>query len=357
MPKYGASAMSDNTLLQVLEHTDPAKKMLLVLDENASQLPSLQRTDLRTTNARILSNRLDIANGAGERHWQSDFSDFDFALLQDFQPQQIVYRVSKEKRVVEHVLQSGWQLLDISGEFCVAGYKNEGIKTFAKRAQEAWQCNAELTRGDGNLHIYRFTKTAAAATPLNDNNYHTLHNIGAWQDLTVFSKPGVFAWDRFDEGSAFLLQHLDTFLLQSDHRRQNALDLGCGNGLLALALHQTGCKRIVATDNNAAALRACEFNFSQNAVNGEVVAADVAAGIRETFDLVVCNPPFHQGFGVEQDLTDRFLQATQKLLAKRGRALFVVNSFIALEKKAEAFFKQVQIIDNNKRFKLVQLGL
>jgi 16S rRNA (guanine1207-N2)-methyltransferase len=357
MQKYGASAMSDNTLQQLLEYVDSSEKTLLVLDENASQLPSLQPASAQATNTRVLSNRLDITDNARAKHWQSQFSDFDFAALADFSPQQIIYRVSKEKRVVEHVLQSGWQLLDTGGEFYIAGYKNEGIKTFAKRAQDAWQCNVKLTRGNAHLHLYRFSKTGAEATFLSDDDYHALREIDRWRDLAIFSKPGIFAWDRFDEGSAFLLQHLDAFLQLTDHRRQNALDLGCGNGLLAVALHQAGCKRVVATDNNAAALRACEFNFSRHAINGEVIGTDVAAGIREQFDLVVCNPPFHQGFDVEQDLTTRFLQATQKLLTKRGRALFVVNSFISLEKKAEALFRQVQVVDNNKRFKLVQLGL
>jgi len=350
--------MADSTLWQLLEQClDPQKKTLLVLDENASQLPSLLPTDARVANARVLSNRIDITSNAHAKQWQSQFSDFDFEAQQEFHPQQIIYRVSKEKRVVEHVLQSGWQLLDIDGEFTIAGYKNEGIKTFAKRAQDAWQCDVELTRGNAHLHIYRFVKTGTTATPLNGVNYHTLHDIGQWEDVAIFSKPGIFAWDRFDEGSLYLLEHLEAFLHQTDHSRQSALDLGCGNGLLALALHQAGCKRIVATDNNAAAIRACDFNFLHHGVNGEVIAADIAAGMREQFDLLVCNPPFHQGFDVEQDLTERFLQATQKLLTKRGRALFVVNGFIALEKKAEAFFRQVQVIDNNKRFKLVQLGL
>jgi len=345
--------MIDHTLAQLLEQCfDPQQKTLLVLDENASQLPAMQ-----AENARVLSNRIDITNIATANHWQSQFSDFDFDTLQDFIPQKIIYRISKEKRVVEHVLQSAWARLETGGEFCIAGYKNEGIKTFAKRAQTAWQCEVSLSRGDANLHMYRFTKTATAATALNDDDYHQMREIGRWQDAAVFSKPGVFAWNRLDEGSLFLLQNLDAFLQQSDHRRQSAVDLGCGNGLLALALHKAGCNRIVATDNNAAAIDACQFNFTRHGIAGDVVAADCAVGIEEQFDLLVCNPPFHQGFDVEQDLTDRFLQAAQRLLKKRGRALFVVNAFIPLEKKAAPLFTKIQLIANNGRFKLVQLGI
>lgn len=345
--------MTDTTLAQILDQClEQQHKTLLVLDENASALPTIP-----ASNVVVLSNRIDIVNAITARQWSGLFSDFDFDALEDFVAEKIIYRISKEKRVVEHVLQSGWQRLAVGGEFCVAGYKNEGIKTFAKRVQLAWRCEGTLTRGDAQLHIYRFLKTASAATPLNEDNYRELHEIGKWQNATVFSKPGIFAWDRFDEGSLFLLEHLHTFLQQSDYKNQKALDLGCGNGLLAIALYTAGCSSIFATDNNAAAIRACSINFSHNNISGNVIAADCAASITERFDLVVCNPPFHQGFGVEQDLTDRFLQATKRLLARRGRALFVVNAFIPLEKKATPLFGQVQTVANNQRFKLVQLGL
>lgn len=345
--------MSDMALAQLLAlQFDEARTTLLVLDENASQLPPNT-----SALARVVTNRIDIANSAVAQNWPCDFCDFEFDRLIDFTPESVLYRISKEKRVVEHILQSSWNLLGINGELCIAGFKNEGIKTFAKRAEQAWKCTVTLQRGDANLHLYRFVKTAEQAAPLNDESYHNLQEIGQWQELRVNSKPGVFAWNRFDEGSQFLLQHLDTFLRQSDYSRQSVLDLGCGYGLLAMALHQAGCARIVATDNNAAAIRACQYNFAQYGIAGDVIAADCAEGITGRFDLVVCNPPFHQGFDVEQDLTDRFLLATRRLLTKNGRALFVVNSFIPLERKAKPMFGSIGVVADNKRFKLVQLGL
>src|SRR5690606_18123980 len=119
-------------------------------------------------------------------------------------------------------------------------------------------------RGHGNLHLYSFAKTAATAAALNAADYHALQVIGDWHGKPVYSKPGIFAWDRFDEGSSFLLEHLPAFLGQSACAGQQALDLGCGNGLLALALLEAGCAGVTATDNNAAAVTACEFNLRQH---------------------------------------------------------------------------------------------
>ena len=277
--------------------------LLLVLDENSGPVPPAPGGT-----ALAISNRLDAHQAALAAGWQSRFSDFDFASCTMEDITSACYRISKEKRVVEHVLQSLWQGLAVGAQLCIAGYKNDGIKTFAKRLQAASGCEMELQRGEQQLHLYRLRKTQVSFEHLNDSDYHALHSIGHWQQREVWSKPGIFAWDRFDAGSLFLLEQLEK------HRAGKAalgrgLDLGCGYGLLALALLEAGCKQVIATDNNAAALRACAHNLQVHAVDQEVkvVPADCAEGIAAKVDLLLCNPPFHQGFAVDQGLTDRFL--------------------------------------------------
>jgi 16S rRNA (guanine1207-N2)-methyltransferase len=78
------------------------------------------------------------------------------------------------------------------------------------------------------------------------------------------------------------------------------------------------------------------------------------------FNLILCNPPFHQGFSVESALTDKFLNSTQRLLAKKGTAYFVVNAFIPLESKAERVFAKhpsatIAVVANNKQFKVIRI--
>jgi 16S rRNA (guanine1207-N2)-methyltransferase len=72
---------------------------------------------------------------------------------------------------------------------------------------------------------------------------------------------------------------------------------------------------------------------------------------------VICNPPFHQGFDVEAELTTRFLQAARDRLARNGTALFVVNQFIPLERKAQPLFKSVHEICRARGFKVIALRL
>ncbi len=346
--------MSDEALLQLLQHaSDDRQPVLLILDEHDAVLPPPQHPD-----SRALSNRFDICTSARRQGWPCSFSDFwlNAELLAGCR--RALYRVSKEKRVVEHVLQGLWLLLPVNGELHLAGYKGEGIKTFARRAAAAWDCEVTLERGDGNLHLYSFTKLSERAEPLQSGDYHGLQTIGEWQGCAVYSKPGVFAWDRFDAGSVFLLGYLPKLLQRGNPGQQRALDLGCGSGLLALALVQAGFREVIATDNNAAAIRACEFNLQQLAQDQQalVVADDCGASLRGSFDLILCNPPFHQGFEVEQTMTDRFLEASLRVLKAGGVALFVVNSFIPIERKAAAWFGKVEKVADNKLYKLVLLS-
>jgi 16S rRNA (guanine1207-N2)-methyltransferase len=111
----------------------------------------------------------------------------------------------------------------------------------------------------------------------------------------------------------------------------------------------------IAVDNNVTAVEVCRENFKRHAVSGEVMLDDCAAGIDRKVDVVICNPPFHQGFDIDDDLTTRFLEAAKKLLHKDGAAFFVVNSFIPLERKAKRLFSKVSVLDNNKSFKLLIL--
>jgi 16S rRNA (guanine1207-N2)-methyltransferase len=346
--------VSDDAIAQLLQHaSNDIDPVLLVLDEHQSPLQALQAP--LHAESRALTNRYDVCTSARRQGWPCSFSDFLISRELLLDCKRALYRVSKEKRVVEHVLQSLWLQLPVGGELHIAGYKNEGIKTFAKRAKAAWDCSEELVRADGQLHLYAFIKQADRAELLQTDDYHALQTIGEWKGTPLLSKPGIFAWDRVDDGTGFLLEYLPQLLAGKSVESLRTLDLGCGYGLLALALVQAGCGEVVATDNNAAALRACEGNMQQAlpSQNISVVADDCGGNLRGSFDLILCNPPFHQGFDVEQDLTDRFLEAAFLLLKPGGQALFVVNAFIPLERKATVWFSQVEKVADNGRYKLV----
>ena len=126
--------MADAAIAQLLQQAaGDSEPLLLVLDENVGTLPPPLHAE-----SRAISNRYDVCMAARRNGWPCSFSDFVISRELLLDCRRALYRVSKEKRVVEHVLQSLWQQLPVGGELHVAGYKDEGIKTFAKRMQAAW---------------------------------------------------------------------------------------------------------------------------------------------------------------------------------------------------------------------------
>ncbi len=88
-----------------------------------------------------------------------------------------------------------------------------------------------------------------------------------------------------------------------------------------------------------------------------MIAGDCADTVEGNFDLVLCNPPFHRGFDVDNELTRHFLSAARKKLDRGGVAVFVVNSFIPIEKKLGGLFRKVQTLLNDRQFKVLALEI
>ncbi|MCU0304397.1 MAG: methyltransferase [Thermoanaerobaculales bacterium] len=116
----------------------------------------------------------------------------------------------------------------------------------------------------------------------------------------------------------------------------SVLDLGTGSGALAVAAARTA-GRVVAVDVNPEAVRCARLNLLLNRVEDRCEARlgdlfDSVAG--ETFDRVLCNPPFHRGTPASDferalysnDFAERFAAALAAHLAPGGAALVLLSS-------------------------------
>ena len=347
----GAPDMSISLLLQRISQGN----WLIVADENwcIANWSSINQSNKQTIVA--FSNRIDIANAAQSLGIDCRFNDFDFSSLQPQSFDGVLYRVSKERATSHHIINSAFALLKPQGTLLLGGEKNDGIKTYVKQAGQLFgnPVNAEK---NGKAYIASIPLGLAQSEPLNDKQYAQLRSLQLSDTLNILSKPGIFGWDKIDRGSAFLVDHLPAFFSGYSNTPRTLLDLGCGYGYIALCASQYGFKRLVATDNNAAALRAATENLKQlAAIDCEVIATDAGDQIGEQFDTILCNPPFHSGFTVDDQLSVKFLNHTKRLLAPNGQALFVVNTFIPLEQKAVPYFNRIEVLANNRSFKLVAL--
>ena len=348
--------MSDPSVeLLVQQLGDIHGNCLIVADENWASANWSNVAHSGKSTRQLISNRFEIARAAEQAGVPTLFNDFDLLAQPAASLDAILFRVSKERAVSHHIINRASTLLKPGGLLLLSGEKTDGVKTYTRHACKLFGDNCQPQK-QGNYYLARITKHSDDQPALDDRDYPNLRPIKCPDDLPLQSKPGIFGWNKIDQGSAFLIQHLPNFLQRYQQPPQSLLDLGCGYGYLSCAAAQQGFTEITATDNNAAALRACRANFDALQINGTVIAGDAGSEITGRFGAIVCNPPFHQGFNIDSELTQKFLRAAMRLLAPTGRALFVVNNFIALEKKARDYFPQVEEVARSGSFKLIMVS-
>lgn len=303
----------------------------------------------------VVGNRLDVIERLQQRGWQAHFSDFDLSMYADAGFDHIVYRVSKEKPVVHYLIGEARRLLRIGGSLTLLGDKGEGIRTYARKAESCLGGDRQEQKLGKDSWSADITRAAEDGECPDHQRYTELRPACEDDSRQYWSKPGLFGWNKIDRGSALLIEHLPAMLDTPLPLQGKVLDLGCGFGYLALNVAGTATK-LVCSDNNAAALRACRYNLDRAGLEqAEVIAANAGDRLHPGFDVLVCNPPFHSGFSIDGDLTDRFLEAARRLLAVNGTACFVVNQHIPLERKAASLFRDIHTCLDSGQFKLVRL--
>lgn len=339
--------------LLLLPGTSATARTLLIADEN-----TLQAIEHLPDGAefQLLTNRYDVLLKGRARQIPCHYSDFDFGVFKQQSFDRVLYRVSKERAVSNHIINNAFALLKQDGELVLSGAKNEGIKNYTGNAAKLFGTKARSEK-HGQVYRSRIVKTAATAQQqLDSKDYPALRPIIETSDLTILSKPGVFGWNKIDQGSQLLVNTAQGYLSDNQLTPHSLLDLGCGYGYITLQTKNwPSLNERWATDNNAAAIECVRANAEANALNIEVVADDCATHIDKRFDLILCNPPFHQGFETDQSLTVKFLEQTRRHLNPEGVALFVVNQFIAIPKLAETRFSACREIENDGSFKVYAL--
>lgn len=322
-------------------------KGILLADENF-------KTDvvLGGTNITFITNRIDIAAELEAAGFNGEVNDFDLSNIPKDSLDFVLFRLSKMKLLTNHLLEAAVHCLKPGGHLILTGNNQEGIKSVIKNAAKIGEVVTMELLGKG-LRYADIIKQEGAELNLKGEAYRQWIKIEEG-DVTFVTKPGIYGYKKIDEGSRFLVESLKAQDLEG-----RILDLGCGYGYLTAMLGRGDLVRsLIATDNNVAAVEACEKNiaFLAERIPVEVTLDHCGSQIPDrTIDRIICNPPFHQGFSTSTDLTRTFVQATKRLLRRKGIAYFVLNRFIAIEKICEEESMKYQEIAVNNQFKLLTL--
>ncbi|MFK4790910.1 class I SAM-dependent methyltransferase [Microbacterium sp. ZW T5_56] len=152
-------------------------------------------------------------------------------------------------------------------------------------------------------------------------------------EFPIAAHGAVFAGTRLDIGTRALLDvlgdELDSAVLPE---RPTVVDLGCGTGILAVwAARHLADARVIATDRSWSAVsstsRTAELAGVADRV--ETVHTDAGEGIPDrSVDVVLLNPPFHDGRAVIDDMAQPLFRAAGRMLRSGGTLLTVYNSHL-----------------------------
>lgn len=168
--------------------------------------------------------------------------------------------------------------------------------------------------------------------------------------LEVVAHGGVFAGTRLDLGTRYLLGFCD----QMAPGARQAIDVGCGTGILAtsLARRRPGLQ-VLASDQSAAAVASTWATAQANGVQAAVtVLRDDALSTcpDASADLVVCNPPFHSGTALHTDAAHRMFAAAARVLRPGGELWTVYNSHLLYKRDLARVVGPTTMMGQNPKF-------
>ena len=132
--------------------------------------------------------------------------------------------------------------------------------------------------------------------------------------LRLRSNSGVFSHGHVDEATDVLLKNMP-----APQEGGSLLDLGCGYGVIGVALGKAYGLQVTMADVNPRALACAEINCRENGVKAELVLSDCFGNITGTFDTITLNPPIHAG----KEIVYRMFAGAAKHL-KPGGGFYVV---------------------------------
>lgn len=322
---------------------ESTEKSLWCADENAHNLGAIQ------FKGKAITNRIDIYHALTAQGIDTRFNNFDFSEYHSVD--QIIFRIAKEKAINFHIIDNAKKRLNNEGTLWLIGGKKQGIKSLGKTCQTQLQATVTSKKYKQQYQRLCISNLDKNTPALLDSAYEKIHFI-TFPSFTFYSQLGVFGWNKIDRGSEILIDALQTLKVDT---RASLLDLGCGYGYLSLQAKKLGFNTIDATDNNAAAISAAQYNFKQAGISGEVIADDCAKNNAKKYGVILCNPPFHKGFDHHQDISSQFIHALHQHLKPQGSAYIVCNQFVAVEKLASSLFSHVIERERKEGFKVLQL--
>jgi 16S rRNA (guanine1207-N2)-methyltransferase len=259
----------------------------------------------------------------------------------------VLSHLPRGREVQRELIWGAARVLRPQGRFIFVASTGVGVKGCVTFARELFGRCGVVRRKKG-YHVAMTVRPDGMEPPPPRDLYASREIVVDGVEVTLVSKPGVFAWDRLDGGTERLIDVMEI------GPADRVLDLGCGTGLAGLAAaRRASGGEVVLVDSDLRAVRSARRTLEANDVrNADVLLSDGVSQVVEgdVFDVAITNPPFHQGRDVDYQVAHQFIRDARQVLRPEGRLFLVANRFIGYDDLMRQTFVNVGVAHADRSY-------
>lgn len=326
----------------LLRHSDDfAESRVLFAGDLQDDLPARFETAASRAFTQFYHHWQTLSQTMGDKAQYGLTVDADFIADSDT----LIYYWPKNKPEAQFQLMNILSLLPVGTDIFVVGENRSGVRSAEQMLAEYAPLNKIDSARRCGLYHGRLEKQPTFDAESFWGEYQL-------DNLTIKTLPGVFSRDGLDVGSQLLLSTL------TPHTKGKVLDVGCGAGVLAATLASHSPKvRLTLSDVSAPAVEASRATLAANDVEGEVIASNVFSEINGRFDMIISNPPFHDGMQTSLDAAQTLIRGAVRHLNSGGELRIVANAFLPYPAVLDETFGFHEVIAQTGRFKVYRTVL
>ncbi|WGE71354.1 16S rRNA (guanine(1207)-N(2))-methyltransferase RsmC [Actinobacillus equuli subsp. haemolyticus] len=290
----------------------------------------------------IKANAKSVAVFSSYFDYARQYTDVSFGLDCEIRAELAVFFWTKNKQECQYQLLQWLSQADVGQEMLIIGENRAGVRSVEKLLETY----GDIAKIDSARRCGLYHFELQSVPEFNGKKFWKAYQLS---DLTIFALPAVFSSAELDGGTQLLLSSFN----KTDRLKGKVLDLGCGAGVIGASLKQQFEKiKLTMSDIHAMALESSRRTLAENALEGAIVASDVFSNIEERFDLIVSNPPFHDGIDTAYRAVEDLIAQAKQHLNRGGELRIVANAFLPYPDLLDKAFGSHKVIAKSNKFKV-----